>query len=414
MSQLSGGVTVDEGHRVRTPGRSSTARSVVESRADRSSPGAWDEDLGKLGVDDWRLPGMGESGPGCGEWYPEAVCETCGHVDMGTRSCGRRSCPECWGMWAKKAGIRATVRVQAFRYTQPADYRRQAAHAVVSPPEGAVRDEREFYDGKGDAAEIAKEKGFRGFAVIPHPWRATEEAKSRYRAEVEGAEDPGREAEMGLWTWVRNETDNWREWTYWSPHYHILGMTTEDMDGAEESDRWAYTFIRSFRSFEGVRDSGSHEDVYGAFRYLLSHTGYPADSTKQATTWHGELANSKFVESAGAEWQIEKPSGGVMSALQREIEKVAGGSLDEDDEGESGVPTDDKGECPEDGCEGVLIGVFDLDRYIRQAQPPEEIVAVMRTARDWRFGRVLPPPGLRRPQSEGDAREAFAVLMGES
>jgi hypothetical protein len=46
--------------------------------------------------------------------------------------------------------------VQSFRETQPKNHRRQAAHAVVSPPDGAVMNEREFYDGRSRAADIAQ------------------------------------------------------------------------------------------------------------------------------------------------------------------------------------------------------------------------------------------------------------------
>ncbi|UWG49272.1 hypothetical protein AArcCO_4097 (plasmid) [Halalkaliarchaeum sp. AArc-CO] len=37
---------------------------------------------------------------------------------------------------------------------------------------------REFFEGKKRAAEIAEEKGFRGFTVIAHPWWATASAES--------------------------------------------------------------------------------------------------------------------------------------------------------------------------------------------------------------------------------------------
>jgi len=403
MTQISGGISVDEGYRTAIAGTGSSRNtSPAEQRAAQASPGAWDEDLGKWGAKEWNLPGQGESGHRCGEWYPAAVCDECAEVDMVTHSCGNRSCPNCWGVWAQKAGIRATVRIQAFRYTEPDNYKRQTAHAVVSPPEGEVMNERQYFDGKTKAAEIAKEKGFRGFAVIPHPYRVTDEGKQRYREA-----DP----ECGIWVWLRKEVENMERFISWSPHYHIIGLTSRDMEEAKEEDEWSYTFIRTFERFDGVRDEESHNDLYGGFRYLLSHTGYPEGSTKQVVTWYGELANSVFVEEASEEWQHEKPSEGIMSGLTREVEAVAGATVEE--EGEGGGRSDeeeDREVCPVEECGGELIDVFDVGAYLRQRQPPPEVEETMIAARDWRLGRRQPPPGMQRPQTEEQAREALETL----
>jgi hypothetical protein len=275
--------------------------------------------------------------------------------------------------------------------------------------------EREFYDGRSKAAEIASEKGFRGFAIVPHPWRVTDDGKDEWRENVE-RDDDGDPA-VGVWVWLRNEftEHELKERIYWSPHYHIIGVTTPNMDpGGEDSDgEWVYQFRRSLTPFEGIRDSESHEDLYGAFRYLMSHTGFPEGSTKQAVTWYGDLANSKFVEEASEDWQIEKPSEGVRSALQREIEKVAGPTdIDESDEsGAQDDSSDDIGDCPCDDCDGVLIDVFDVKDYLRHNEPPPDVADRMEAAYEWRRGIRQPPPGLKHPQTEEQAREAFESLL---
>lgn len=380
--------------------------SDTTERADRASPGEWDESLGRYGSEPWNLPGYGEKGPKCEEWYAEAVCDECGHLTLGTHNCGRRSCPNCWGIWAKEAGVRATVRVQSFRETQPKDHRRQAAHAVVSAPEGEVMNEREFYDGRTRAAEIAEEKGFRGFTVVPHPWRVKDEAKRAYRIE-----DP----EVGLWVWLRNELSEseLKEQIYWSPHYHIIGVTTADMEPGDESNEWVYEFIRSFGEYENSRDTESHEEVYGAFRYVLSHTGFPAESTKQAVTWYGDLANAVFVEDASRDYQIQKPSEGVRSVIRREVEAVAGPTEDDESDESAGESdeSDDEGDCPRGDCGGVLIHVFDVNAYLRHNEPPPDVTKRMEAAYEWRLGRQMPPPGLKHPQSEEEAREAFEAML---
>jgi len=376
--------------------------SATEQRAAKSSPGSWSEDLGKYGSEPWRLPGYGDSGPKCGIWYPDSVCGDCGHVDMNNHNCGRRSCPDCWGIWAKEASARATVRLQAYRHTKPNDYRRQAAHAVISPSEGDVMTKREFFEGKSKAAEIAQEKGFRGCAVVAHPWRVVDDAKQRYR---------DLDLDVGLWVWLRQEFDEHelKEKVYWSPHYHVIGPTTPDMDAGGDGEDWLYRFIRSVKPMGSVADKEAHNDVYGAFRYLLSHTGYPEGSTKQAITWYGNLANAVFVEDATQDYQIAKPSEGVMDALERHVAEVA--DVDVDEEGSAGDDDrDDEGDCPRD-CEGVLIDVFDVTRYLRHNEPPPEVADRMELCRDWRLGDVQPPPGLKRPQCEQDARDALDAML---
>lgn len=402
MSQFDGGISVDEGYRAAVAGSSTSGSTRIEVRADRSGPGEWDESLGRWGSEPWNLPGMGESALRCGEWYPEAVCSEHGHVDMTTHQCGRRSCPECWGIWAKQAAVRATERLQSFRYTQPADYHRQVAHAIISPPEGDIMNERQFWEGRSRAAEIAERKGFRGCMVIPHPFRVTEEGKEEYRAA-----DP----EYGIWVWLRNDVDDWRQYAYWSPHYHVVGATSADMEPARDSDEWVYKFERAVTAFEGVRDRESHKDLYGLCRYLLSHTGYPEGSSRQVTTWYGELANSVFVEEATESWQVQKPSEGIRSSLRREIEAVAGADLDDEEEGSGGEESDDLGECPVDDCGGVLIDVWDVRAFLDHNDVRREVADRMMAAYEWRRGIRLPPPGLRKPRTEEQAREAFEALL---
>ena len=402
MSTKSGDVFVDRrpDELLRT---SSSSNSVASARDDRSEPGEWSESLEPFGMINWVLPGQGEKGAGCGEWYPEAVCETCGEPTFSARSCGRRSCPDCWGMWAKESAVRPTVRIQAWRYTQPPDHRRQAAHAIISPTEGEIRTEKQYWDGRTKAAEMAKEKGWRGFTVIPHPFRVTKAGKERYREE-----DP----EYGIWVWLRNDVRDMHRYTYWSPHYHVVGATGKDMEPAKDSDKWVYHFKRSVEPFAGIQGKKSHNDLYGLFRYLLSHTGYPEGSTQQVVTWYGDLANSVFVEDATEDWQHQKPSAGVLSGLQRAVEEVAG--LPPEEQAEKAVDeseSDDLGSCPCDGCDGVLIDVLDVSQYLRQNRPPPRVRRRMETALDWRLGRVQPPAGLKHPTTKSDAKEAFDALL---
>jgi len=376
--------------------------SVGETRDDQEKPGEWSEGLDPFGITPWVLPGRGESGPRCGVWQPESVCETCGEPNFVEHRCGRRSCPDCWGSWALDAAVRATVRLQAYRYQQPEDWRRQAAHAVVSPPEGDVRTKDDYWRWRSKAGEIAQEKGWRGFAVIPHPYRPTDEAKERFRRE-----DP----DCGIWVWLRNDVEDMMRLVKWSPHYHIVGATGADMDPAKESDEYVYRFIRSAERFDGIEDTVSHEDVYGLFRYLLSHTGFPEGSSKQTTTWYGELSNSVFVEEATESWQVEKPSDEVLSKLELTVRDAVGLFVDEESDEDVGVEKDGLDGCSRKDCDGVMIDVFDVSAYLRSNKVDSEVEKWMKAMRDWRLGRVEPPPGLKHPESREEVREAAEEIV---
>lgn len=394
--QTDGTVTVDRGHRTAEAGGGSDgSRSRVEQRA----AGTEASGLGALTLVEWHLPGFGEEGPRCGEWYAESVCDSCAHLSLGTHDCGRRGCPNCWGGWAKRAAVARTVRLQARRLDEPPNYKRQSGHFTYSPgwvPQ-SVEDIKEL---RREAAETAKEKGLRGFDVVVHPFRTTEEANGLYEAA---------DADYGKWAWLRNE--HTERMTFeaadplieWSPHAHLIGLMSPDMDaGDDESDVW--TLLRTFGAMSGKRDQESHEEVYGAYRYLLSHTGIHEREQFNAVTGYGDLSNTKFHEF--------RPSDGVMSVLEREVEEAAEASLGDDEEadGPADPEDDEQRECPEDGCEGVLIEVWDIPMYLDQTDPPPEVREAMQLAYDWRKGNVLPPPGLKNPQTEEDAREAWSVL----
>lgn len=398
--QTEGTISVDAGFRASLPPKEFRG-SRVAKRAERASDR---ESLSRYGSETWNLPGFGDSGPRCGEYFADGVCEA-GHVNWGNHQCGRRTCPSCWSVWAQEGSIRASERVQAFRHTQPPDYRRQVAHAVVSADAADVRTAREFWDGCSRAADVAEQKGFRGFSVIPHPWRLTDLGEHLFEHV-----DP----EHGKWVWIRwllERSDHWRCLFEWSPHYHIVGLTTQAMEEGTEEDEWLYHFIRTLDSYEGIQDSDSHSEVYGLYRYLLSHTGFPEGSTKQVVRWYGDLANSVFVEDASQDWQHEKPCERVMTNLRREIEAVAGHSVDEDEGDDGGDPEDEIERCEHEDCEEEVIDVWDIDRYLQQVNAPREVADVMKVALDWRLGRIRPPPGAKHPTTREDAEEALELLL---
>jgi hypothetical protein len=393
MNQMDGGVTVDRGYRGASAGSSSGGGgSRVEERA--AATRSVSLGSGVYGAEDWVLPGFGESGPRCGDYYPEAVCETCGEPEFGTHQCGRRECPECWGSWAKEAAVKRAVRLQARRLQEPDNYQRQAAHGLVSPNE-EIQTIRQFKNWRSKAGEIAQEHGFRGCDVVGHPFRTTDEADQLYERA-----DP----DVGKWVWLRENHPERLTLAHadplvvWSPHYHIIGLTSADMEEGD-GEEYVYQFFDSLDALSGKYDRDAHGNVYGVYRYLLSHAGFHREEGHNTVVGYGDLSNARFHEF--------QPSDREMEVLEREVREAVGAP---DEEGEEAAD-DEVEECPQEACEGQLIDVWDIRSYLEQMEPPPEIEAAMMAAYEWRMGDVEPPPGLKRPGSREEAREAFEALL---
>lgn len=400
MSQLEGGLTVDQGYRVVEAGGSSPSTSRTRS----FDPGLHrDESLGVevYGAEAWHSPGFGESHPDCGTYRVEGVCESCGETHVAPHQCGRRGCPDCWGIWAKETALSRTVRLQAVRCTSGF---KQAAHAVVSfdEPGNTVR---EYLDGRSQAAEVAREKGFVGFDVIAHPTRLTDEGKELVKDEQPN-DDP-----RGDHVWLRDEYPGRYHFGQpnslleWSPHYHIIGLTSPDMEPGAEQDPYVYQFFRSFERFD-LHDEDSYNDVYGAYRYLLSHVGLHEDRQFQAVVGYGRLSNTTYTE--------YEPTVGILRKIEEMAEKVAAHGLDrEESPARAGSGEDELGDCSE--CDdGVVINIFRVPDFLEQAQPPPDIRDRMVVAYEWRTGKIHPPPGARNPSTPEEAREVMDLLMSQS
>jgi len=298
---------------------------------------------------------------------------------------------------------------------QPDDYHKQWAHGVVSADACDVDTKRKLFENRTKAADIAMEKGFRGCAVVPHAYRLSDLGERMYAEHVDRDEEGN--PIVGKWVWLRNSSHELEcatsELVSWEPHYHIIGPTSPNMTGAKESDEWRYSVIRfNEHDLNGIATSDdSHEELFGTFRYIASHIAFPEDTDRQLITWHGELANSVFVEDAIEEWQVQKPSQGAREAIKRRMKGLAGPMVDNDDSDGDDNESDDLGECPTDDCDGRLIAVWDINAYLDHADPPPDVVHRMRVARDWVAGDLEPPGGLKHPTCEQDARQVLNHLL---
>lgn len=376
--------------------------------------GAWSEELGVSFFADtsMTLPGKSEPGAGCGEWYPREFCDECGEPHFGKSACQNRGCPNCWVSWTRNRAEKITRRLAAARHVAEGGLSKRAVHAVVSPPEGEVRSLSDVQQGFRDAYELAKEKGVRGGVAVFHGFRVTEEARRVW--EVETGDDGPK-----LWAWVREHEQDWRNLTYWSPHWHILGLSEEfEADDPDEQDGWVARRIRSLKPFT-LHSIEGYQDMAGAARYLLSHATFESDTSKDCVRWFGELSTRKFTpDPEAAEERKTEPemgplSEGSWSVVQRYAEKAVASPEQEEQEGD-GDGTDEPEPCDNCGARS-RSPIWDAGYALQDPGWCEKIgreqQEKLKVAFEWAIGEALPPPGLQSPQSEEEAQEAFLSLL---
>jgi hypothetical protein len=392
-----------------------------------SDPGEWTEDLevSIYGETVWTLPGFGESGERCGEWFPQSFCDEAAEkwgteeqthdpVDLGRHQCGRRSCSRCWStQWARPRTVAAVSRLGAARYIQHP----RAVHAVLSPSEGSVTTIQGFYDARRRAVELAKEHGIRGGMVVPHGYRVLEEYKQLFKVLKERGEVEG-----GIWRWVRECDRHWRDMVYWSPHFHVLGLAEDVAPSApDEDDGWILKNVKrgssySLEPFTLTGDDG-YDDMARAVRYLLSHATFEAGETRQVVTWFGELHSTNFCPDpqVARERKTEPTHGplsqGTWDTICRKAEEVVGGP-DGRDDGEGGGGDEER--CEVDGCDGHRHAIWEVPTYIdqRKASLSMEAMVRLRVAYDWAVAdqSEMPIGGWPSPRSEEAAHRAFEEM----
>jgi len=356
--------------------------------------GDWSEDIEFMADTSLTIPGRGDQPGDCGDYLPLKFCPECGSEHMLQHRCKGRCCPACESIWTGERAEAATVRLQAARLSEPDGWRRRAIHAVASPDDlGSSIDA--FRRGASRAHEIAQDHGIRGGAVIPHAFRVKEEVKEEYEDGVERGEIRG----MGIWAWLKREREqDWRASTYYSPHYHVIGLCEDMVESTPEEDNgWNLKNIRSLEAVDGVGDDEAHSDVYGAFYYLLSHLSFDPDASNHSVRWFGETAYCNFSASEALELQDELT---LESAVEELRDETTG---------------NEEAYTCEDGCgDTVLASIREAQRYLKNERWCDEIgrdqQARLLAAWRWVAGEEAPPPGLKHPSSPAAANETLDAL----
>jgi hypothetical protein len=288
-------------------------------------------------------------------------------------------------------------RLQEARWNEPDGLERRVVHAVASPPPGEVRTLVDVARFRRKAHERMREAGVRGGVCVFHGFRVTEEAKEAYR-EV-GSQD----GVDGVWQWVRENDRDWRSQTYWSPHFHYIGLC-EDFE-ADETDGWVLRRLSSASAFTALSEVPAYESVARMVSYILSHATFETGESVKCVTWFGAVHPSQFQAE-------EELSEGAVEVIARLSELVAGGR---EDRGEGGE--DIRGECEREECSGNLRPIFDAFDWLAEPGWSDEIgrerYRRLAVAFEWSIGEIHPPPGLRSSRSEEDCAEVLDLLVSQ-
>jgi hypothetical protein len=302
-------------------------------------------------------------------------------------------------LWEEERTVGGVQRLAKGRYAEESGIDRRAMHAVVSPPVGEIKTIKQWYDGYREAYALAQEQGIRGGVVIAHGYRVKDEVKREYRS---------LDLDYGIWRYIREDKPgSWRSSTYWSPHYHIIGLCRDLAENKpEQQDGWQCVRIDSLSAYTGMTDKDGVEDMVRRVRYLLDHGTFESGTTKDCVRWFGSLATTKFSPE-------EELSEGASDTIDRVVEEVVGDPLDDVEDGES-VGGEEEKLCENCGSTsfssifeagGALMDKGWCERIGRKQQQK------LQTAFEWAIGDIQPPPGMKNPRTEAEAREVFEELL---
>jgi hypothetical protein len=242
-----------------------------------------------------------------------------------------------------------------------------------------------------------REAGVRGGVCVFHGFRVRDEVKEEFR-DVRALRDDVE----GVWKWVRENDRDWRSQTYWSPHFHYIGLC-EDFD-AEGFDEWVLRRLSSAKAFSCVSQVSAYKSLSSMVSYILSHATFETEESVKCVTWYGEVHPSQFQAE-------EELSAGAIDVIARLSEQVAGGR---ESRGEGGE--DIRGECRREVCSGNCRPIFDAFDWLSDPEWSENIdterYRYLVVAFEWSIGEIDPPPGMRHPMSRLECEEGLAHLVG--
>ena len=191
------------------------------------------------------IAGTGAPGENCEfvKYYITCPCKS--RIIPVRESCQRAECPECYREWAGKAGARVSDLLRgvraAYQSVEPdlgSDYMEIARnvrrtqrirHWTFSPPPGLIQEGTSLPDAFRVFQQFRKGRFLVGGVVWFHPYRIKQVYRDlllEYMKSGQFRENLDEE-NGGLWRLIHLDVLNlgsWRDYVYWSPHFHILGF----------------------------------------------------------------------------------------------------------------------------------------------------------------------------------------------
>jgi Uncharacterized protein conserved in archaea len=170
----------------------------------------------------WFIGGSGKKPRNCRKCVPLRFCKECGQIYLVNGSCNNPKCPDCFNRWRYNRSENATRRLESFRIEK----KMRIAHFMVSINELLYKDlkspDKVSKLMKNRIYPFLKKKKVHGGWIVFHPFRIIESKKKELYDYFNKKNKDMSLGEFALWK-VLGSLTNWRDFVYWSPHFHVLG-----------------------------------------------------------------------------------------------------------------------------------------------------------------------------------------------
>ena len=233
--------------------------------------------------------------------------------------CKDRSCPICYPIWAGRVGVRGTERLMAYNDINNQmfgmsqrdiingvrlggvpgfEHPGPAKHFMFSPPQEWAIGKLNSLSGirglRRELYHVLDIAGIRAGVVVFHLWRATGKARDEFH---QAKENGARASNHGLWHWlVRSGLFGNDEYTYLSPHFHVVGMGY-----ALKSDEFHQVTAKRGRDgwiYKNIRPLNDKKSISNVLFYVLGHSAIIQDmktgKSLDSITYYGDISVSRM------------------------------------------------------------------------------------------------------------------------
>ena len=304
--------------------------------------------------DKWTIPGGELKNFRCRGWFPKNFCKDCGQIILVNGNCSSPQCPDCCTRWRYKRVKKAFQRVYSYKITN----KTRVGHLIVSiAPDDYDKITDETIK---DVYKFLKIKGVKGGMILYHPFRIKKERRKELFEIFRITKTPGL-GEFALWKVLIKVVENWRDYVYYSPHYHIVGCFNW-LQNAASADPFVY---------KRIGDLHQPEDLVKCMMYQLSHVGLRKDANTHSIRWFGELGNSC--------WSSTKASEKVQYVTKYLTNKILNHFADTEGTTYRNCPV----------CGGEIISILDVHQYLNDFFSTKQLQ--LKFAYAWATGSIPPP-----------------------